>query len=251
MGNLSGIYLIINTANGKVYVGQAVNLAKRKRNHFSALKLGKHRNKHLQAAYNQYGGEAFVFEVVQEFTDAPDKQDLAKSLARLEQHWIDFYQSTNPEYGYNMCPSAGSSLGYKHSAETRAKVAAAGRGRVSSPDTRAKISAAHKGKRLSSAHRANLSKSHIGQKGRSGWKFTPDQLAKLSEAQSKNFIAIDPGGIEYHDKNLARFCRQHNLNVGNMAAVARGKRKHYKGWIIRYIEAANGRGNISNIPVLG
>lgn len=232
--------MIINTVNSKVYIGQASDLAKRKRNHFSALRLGKHCNKHLQAAYNQYGEEAFVFEVIQEFFAAIDKQDLVKNLIQLEQYWIDYYQSTNPEYGYNMCPSAGSMFGYKHSAETRAKVSAAGRGRISSPDTRAKISVAHKGKKLSAAHKANLSKSHIGQKGRSGWKYTPDQLAKRSEIQSKIFIAIDPDGTEYRDKNLARFCRQYSLNIGDMALVARGKRKQHKGWTVKYIEAADG-----------
>lgn len=45
--------------------------------------------------------------------------------------------------------------GTKHSAETRAKISLAGKGRICSPETRAKMSKARKGRVFSPTHRAN------------------------------------------------------------------------------------------------
>lgn len=42
--NFSGIYLITDTANGHKYVGQSGNVYRRRKQHFSALKAGKHEN---------------------------------------------------------------------------------------------------------------------------------------------------------------------------------------------------------------
>ena len=44
----SGIYIIRNLINNKVYVGKSKNVKQRKNAHFSALKLNKHNNQHLQ-----------------------------------------------------------------------------------------------------------------------------------------------------------------------------------------------------------
>jgi len=53
-------------------------------------------------------------------------------------------------------------LGAKHSAETRAKIGAAQKGRTLSAEARAKLSAANKGKKLSAEHRAKLSAAQKG-----------------------------------------------------------------------------------------
>ena len=42
--DFSGIYLITDTANGRKYVGQSENVYRRRKQHFSALKAGKHEN---------------------------------------------------------------------------------------------------------------------------------------------------------------------------------------------------------------
>lgn len=49
------IYKIINTINGKIYVGSAKYFAGRKGEHYSMLRNNKHSNKHLQNSYNKYG----------------------------------------------------------------------------------------------------------------------------------------------------------------------------------------------------
>ena len=49
----SGIYAIWNSITNKIYVGQAVNITKRWKNHKIELKLNRHSNKYLQSAYNK------------------------------------------------------------------------------------------------------------------------------------------------------------------------------------------------------
>lgn len=51
----SEIYCILNASNGHRYIGQSVDLSRRKSYHFTALRKEIHRNKHLQPAWNRYG----------------------------------------------------------------------------------------------------------------------------------------------------------------------------------------------------
>lgn len=57
----SGVYEILNTVNGKRYIGQTSNLKARWREHRKTLRGKRHPNKHLQAAWNKYGEAAFKF----------------------------------------------------------------------------------------------------------------------------------------------------------------------------------------------
>lgn len=57
-----GVYIITNTTNGKAYIGSSKNVMKRIRQHFCALSSGRHFNKHLQRAFEQYGAASFVVE---------------------------------------------------------------------------------------------------------------------------------------------------------------------------------------------
>ena len=134
MARLSGIYKITNNANGKIYVGSAVNFKIRKSNHFYRLKKGNHCNIKLQSAYNKYGKSFFSFEIL---ATCP-----VEYLIKLEQFFID---SLNPFY--NIARVANSSLGRVHSEETRQKMSLSRMGRVFSEETREKISTALKGKK--------------------------------------------------------------------------------------------------------
>jgi group I intron endonuclease len=178
-----GIYAIVNTIDGKQYVGSSTNIKKRWGDHLYLLRYNKHPNVYLQHAFNKHGEAAFELRVLQEVIDEND-------LLAVEQYWLDSTRCYNHEYGYNIDPSAernfisdetrakigaGNSgkirspevrakisatlrgrplseetrkkmLGRTHTEETRAKISAAGRGRVLSEETRAKISAAHKGR---------------------------------------------------------------------------------------------------------
>ncbi len=86
-----GVYQIINLANGKKYVGASTNLQSRKRQHFSSLKLNKHKNPNLQLEYNQYGKGVFLFSIIEIVYDE-------SILIDEEQKWLDELQ---PEYNIN------------------------------------------------------------------------------------------------------------------------------------------------------
>ena len=49
----SGVYMIKNIINGKVYIGSAVHLCDRLSKHFHDLTNNKHHSMHLQNAWNQ------------------------------------------------------------------------------------------------------------------------------------------------------------------------------------------------------
>lgn len=82
-----GIYGIKNKKNGKMYVGQSVDVKGRFVRHKTELKNNKHKNKHLQNSYNKNGIEQFEFFVIEECEK--DK------LTEREQEWIDKYPRRN------------------------------------------------------------------------------------------------------------------------------------------------------------
>jgi group I intron endonuclease len=113
---LAGIYKITNTKNGKSYIGQAVKLLSRYWKHLSTLRLQKHKNPHLQAAVNIDGIDNFTFEVLEVL---PLNKVL---LTKREQYWIDYYNTCDNQFGYNMASASDGHLGMKRSEETKRKL---------------------------------------------------------------------------------------------------------------------------------
>lgn len=61
-----GVYAIVNTKNGHVYIGRTVNrFLERWGGHRRALRKGKHHCYLLQEAWNQFGESAFEFQVLE------------------------------------------------------------------------------------------------------------------------------------------------------------------------------------------
>ncbi len=83
------IYKIINLINNKVYIGQTKQKIK--------IRFAQHKkkptNKHLKRAFNKYGEQNFVIEVLEEVS-------LNKADER-EQYWIKYFDSFNGVKGYN------------------------------------------------------------------------------------------------------------------------------------------------------
>jgi group I intron endonuclease len=86
------IYKIINTTNGKFYVGSTTNTRERFRTHRKRLRTGKHHAAHLQAAWNKYGEAAFIFHVIEEIP-------LDQSLQEAENVWLA--EHVGKDYCYN------------------------------------------------------------------------------------------------------------------------------------------------------
>lgn len=108
----SGVYIIKNTVNGKLYVGSTKDFRKRLHAHRYALLRNKHHSKKLQNAWNKYGDKSFVFEKV--LVCGVD------DLLFYEQRIIDGFDTC--KNGYNQLPKAGSREGAPHDAETIKKM---------------------------------------------------------------------------------------------------------------------------------
>lgn len=50
-----GIYEIACVVTNKVYIGQSINIPRRRSEHFSELRRGLHANQHLQHSFDFYG----------------------------------------------------------------------------------------------------------------------------------------------------------------------------------------------------
>lgn len=136
----TGVYLIKNTVNNKIYIGSSsYNIHNRITVHKRFLKQNKHENLYLQAAYNKYGKEVFIFEIL----ELCNKEDCIKR----EQHYLDLYKSYKRSIGYNIKEKADSNLGFKFSEQSRLK-----------------MSLAKKGKSLTKEHILNSKLARIGQK---------------------------------------------------------------------------------------
>jgi group I intron endonuclease len=109
---MTGIYLIVNKVNNKVYVGKAINLKDRWRVHKWNLERNKHVNNYLQNAWNKYGEPNFQFEILEECEK--------EKLIEREQYWMDFYSSFESDNGYNI-KKIFEGVEY-HSEETKKKI---------------------------------------------------------------------------------------------------------------------------------
>lgn len=104
----SGIYIIKNTYDGKVYIGQSVDVKRRLRTHKRLLNLGIHKNTYLQSAFNLYK-EYIDFQTIELCN--------VDALNKREQHWIRKFDSTNRAKGYNR--ESGGSEGQKWCEESK------------------------------------------------------------------------------------------------------------------------------------
>lgn len=162
-----GIYSIWNRLTDKQYIGSAVNLKNRKRQHLNDLRRGRHKNAKLQASWRRYGEGAFEFRVLELVTDR-------KLLIPREQSWLDTLFATGKQL--NLSPIANSRLGMKHSDASKKKMSVSKSGSLMGPrsdETRAKISLALKGKEQSPEHVAKNRSVRIGSKA------TPETKSKM------------------------------------------------------------------------
>lgn len=86
------IYKIVNTVNGKFYVGSTTNTRERFRTHRNRLRGNRHHCGHLQAAWNKYGEHSFIFHVVETIPDGQSLQD-------AEDVWLQ--EHVGKEHCYN------------------------------------------------------------------------------------------------------------------------------------------------------
>lgn len=122
------VYKLQNLINGKTYIGQTKNPAKRKAGHFYGARKGNQRP--LYCSIRKHGTENFVFEVLEECAD-----DL---IDECEQRWVAHFDSFNPEKGYNL--TSGGSQHFNFSEQSCKKIGEANHKRKILDSTRQKLS---------------------------------------------------------------------------------------------------------------
>jgi group I intron endonuclease len=196
--SISGIYKITNTVNNKIYIGCASNIRTRINGHLYDLRRGMHKNSYLQKAWNKYGEEVFIFEIVEEC--------VINNLHSREHYWVNELNCLNKNIGYNIKPTDPNGCSM-HSQATIEKLKQINKGKKPSQ----KCIEALKQRTISSEHKEILKKSREG----------IDYTKLHREKRGKKVIDIKTG-IVY--SSLAEVCELIGMNKGALSRILLGKR---------------------------
>ena len=172
----SGVYMWKNNLNGQFYIGSSVDLKRRFTSYFNLNYLIKESRLYLHRALLKYGYSAFSLYVL----------EYCEKDYTLEREQYYFYLL---KPSYNICPTAGSTLGTSHSEDTKESISKSKKGTFSEEDnhfygkthtlearnrmaeaklsrplteeTKEKISTRMKGRKLSEEHKINMSLKRI------------------------------------------------------------------------------------------
>ncbi len=225
----TGIYKIKNTINNKAYIGSAINIDLRWKEHLNDLKGNKHHSIKLQRAYSKYGKDVFSFEIIEEC-------DITLLIIKEQEHINNFNTYHD---GYNCTPTAGSRLGSTQSIKTKDKIRNKLKGRVSprkgvkiSDVTKKKMSKSHTGKVLSDTHIKNISESKKGIKNPFFGK-----KVKEENKQYKKIKQYTQEGIFIKEWNSLTECAKSlNTTISCISNVLTGNRKTHLKFVFKYSE---------------
>ncbi|MGN1124939.1 MAG: GIY-YIG nuclease family protein [Candidatus Gastranaerophilaceae bacterium] len=245
-----GIYIIRNVVNNKCYIGQSQNIETRIREHKYLLRNNKYGNLKIQNAWNKYGEDNFVFEVIEEC--------MIDELDELEIFYIKKYDSHYN--GYNNTDGGGGVRGWKHNEEFKQKMSLSNKINPRRPtpeqierlihynktrdyhhsdETKAKMSEAHRGLTASDEAKRNMS---VAQK--KCW----ENADERRKAQSERFKTDNPYTKLSDEKKaeIARKSREANLgkkrsaeacaNIGN---IHRGSKYMTDGKVNKRVKEAD------------
>jgi group I intron endonuclease len=127
----SGVYIITNLINKKVYIGKSINVYARLNDHKRSLLSGKHNNHHLQRSVDSYGIDNFTFELLEEYP--------IEYICSFENFWCLLLNTHNKDFGFNIKPTSPTGIS-NQSQETKDKIAISNTGRECLKSTKSKIS---------------------------------------------------------------------------------------------------------------
>lgn len=215
----SGIYLIRNLINGKVYIGKAKCIYKRIKQHVTSLnkKVRSHENDHLINSWYKYGRNSFEY-VVLEYLLLNENL-----ISEREIFYIDKYKSLNPKKGYNK--RYDSSTGLIVSEETRLKLKNSQIERFKNVKEREKI----------------------GLKSKEFWKNNPDKLKLMSEKVANKIRKYKIGKFDYNSEELIEVFKTRKeieikypeFYIQAILGCCQGTKNSYKGFKWKYISIEN------------
>jgi len=204
-----GIYKITNTINGKFYIGSSKNIEHRWYIHKSQLKNGKHINIYLQRAYNKYGLNVFICDIIC-ICDGYSSD----RLLNLEQYFLDKINTKS----YNLSKNAkgGDNISYHPNKEDISK----------------KISKSLKEKYKSKEYLDNVKERRVGNNNPMyGKNHTENSKKKISEKlkdyykSNKNYKS----GKKFEDVFDKDKVKQLKENLSNKASKRIGNKNSFYG----------------------
>jgi len=264
----SGIYKILNTLNGRIYIGSAKEFKSRWKSHARHLKSGKHSNKYLQNDFNKCGAEAFEFHIL-ELTEGTQEERKLR-----EQVYIDQYHDKQEQcYNHRKDAFAPDDAAIQQLRKTqsqrtkelwqdpeyRAKHEEKIREFTQTEEYRQKLSKAAKAKwtdpefrqRAETIYQSEEFKQKVGEHSKALWQ-DEEYRAKQSESRKaawdsdserkrkaserlkarmmKTYTLRSPEGEVVTFTNMQAFCFERGLQPSGLCKVANGKWASYKGW---------------------
>lgn len=185
---MAAIYKIRNLLNNKLYIGstQKENSFKRKGEHFCELRGNYHYNIHLQNAFNLYGEENFIYEIIEEFK-FPIEYDKEYIYQYINCREIYYITLLNAEYNIAK-ETRGGKLGRKLSEEEKIKIGNRSRGRNHSIESIVKIKNARAQQVITEDHKRKVSEKMKGNKFCLGNKQSKEQRELASDNLGKHYI---------------------------------------------------------------
>lgn len=171
------IYRITNMANDHYYIGSAESFERRRWQHQYALKRQEHKNPRLQAAWNKYGADMFVFEVIEEVPEGRSAFDIENTYLMKCVGQPDCYNINTDAVGMR--------TGIKMSEKSKAQLSKSRKGKHAGSEHY------RYGKQVSEEVRVKISAS---QRGRPN----PRKGMKMSEKGYANVVAAVKRGADSH-----------------------------------------------------
>lgn len=225
MKKISGIYMIHNTVNNHVYIGQSIDIYTRWRAHINQLDNNTHDNMHLQNAWNKYGEQSFCFKLI--------KACKQKYLNRFEKLYIKIYDAYNT--GYNMTKGGDGLYGH-----------------IISEDTKRKLSILKMGDKNPMYGKKGKKHHMYGVVGENhpnyGKKFTKEHKDKISQSLKGHHVSEDTCKKISQSKTGKRLSKEvkdkmaYDRNTTGYFRVIKYKTNQYKqGFCWRYVYNNNGK----------
>jgi len=217
-----GIYRI-TSPNGKVYIGQSVDIEKR----FKVYKrLSCKSQTILYRSFIKYGVENHKFEIIIEC--------LESELNELERYYQDLYSAIGLK-GLNCKLTKTDSLKGRHSEETKKKLSIALKGkktgRKMSEENKRKISERSKGnkygvgKKMPEHLKEKMLKIHIGNKHNLGKISSEEKKRKISEANKGNKHTLGRKLDEWHIEIIRKTHKGKKVSEESKLKMSESRRK--------------------------
>lgn len=223
--NVCGIYKITCVVTGKFYIGSSLSIRIRWTSHKNTLKRNKHANSYLQHAWNKYGSENFLFEILENVPRA--------KLIEREQYWLDLTKCYDKEIGFNINKNA--EYNYFDSL-AKTWIVTTPEGKEITVESLSDFCEENDIRYNYLQRVAKGTRPHF-----KGYKCRPadtpkeeweDMVANKRTKRIYKYKVTKPDGSIIFIDNVRKFCRENNISISSTNAVLDKRQAHTQGYII-------------------